>query len=56
VGASESLAAPSAPTLPALPRDLKSLWTAARSLALPTARPAFLGTGAFGGPWSNRSE
>jgi poly(A) polymerase len=43
-------------SLPALAGDLNSLWTAAKSLVLPTARPAFLGTGAFGGPWSNRSE
>jgi poly(A) polymerase len=42
--------------LPALASDLNSLLSAARSLVLPVARPAFLGTGAFGGPWSNRSE
>ena len=49
-------AAPPVAVLPALAGDLKSLLTAARSLVLPAARPAFLGTGAFGGPWSNRSE
>jgi poly(A) polymerase len=48
--------APSLPALPALAADLNALWTAARSLVLPAARPAFLGTGAFGGPWSNRGE
>src|SRR5437764_791789 len=35
--------------LPSLAADLNALLTAARSLVLPAARPAFLGTGAFGG-------
>jgi poly(A) polymerase len=35
---------------------LNGLLTAARSLLAPPARPAFLGSGAFGGPWSGRQE
>jgi hypothetical protein len=36
--------------------DLNALSMAARSLVTPDGRPAFLGTGAFGGPWSSRAE
>jgi hypothetical protein len=38
-----------------LPADLGSLAAAARSLVTPL-RPTFLGTGAFGGPWSSRAD
>jgi poly(A) polymerase len=42
--------------LPApIPMDLGALAAAARSLASPF-RPTFLGTGAFGGPWSSRTD
>jgi len=40
---------------PAIPADLGSLAAAARSLVAPL-RPTFLGTGAFGGPWSSRAD
>jgi hypothetical protein len=36
--------------------DLEGLLSATRSLASSTARPGFLGSGSFGGPWSSRSE
>jgi hypothetical protein len=32
--------------------NLAALATAARALLSPELRPAFLGAGAFGGPWS----
>ncbi|HMF42514.1 MAG TPA: polynucleotide adenylyltransferase PcnB [Polyangia bacterium] len=44
-----------APLPPAIPTDLGSLAAAARSLVAPL-RPTFLGTGAFGGPWSSRAD
>jgi poly(A) polymerase len=44
------------PTLTTLASDLNSLLAAARSLLVPAPRPAFLGNGAFGGPWSSRAE
>jgi len=44
---------PAAP--PAIPIDLGSLAAEARSLVTP-ARPRFLGTGAFGGPWSSQTD
>jgi hypothetical protein len=37
------------------PMDLGTLAAAARSLVTPL-RPTFLGTGAFGGPWSSRTD
>jgi poly(A) polymerase len=37
------------------PMDLGTLAAAARSLVTPF-RPTFLGTGAFGGPWSSRTD
>jgi poly(A) polymerase len=40
-----------APTL-----DLDGLLSATRTLASSTARPGFLGSGSFGGPWSSRAE
>jgi len=40
---------------PAIPTDLGSLAAAARSLVAPL-RPKFLGTGAFGGPWSSQTD
>jgi len=45
------------PTLapPPPPMDLGTLAAAARSLVTPS-RPTFLGTGAFGGPWSSRTD
>jgi poly(A) polymerase len=46
--------APSA-VVPLLATDLRSLAAAARSLLLPDLRPAFFGTGAFGGRW-NRND
>jgi poly(A) polymerase len=42
------------PPMPAL--DLEGLLAATRSLASSTARPGFLGSGSFGGPWSSRTE
>ena len=33
-----------------------SLLQAARSLLTPSQRPAFLGSGGFGGPWSSRLD
>ncbi len=42
--------------LPPAAEGLDSLLAAARSLARPSGRPAFLGTGAFGGPWSTRQD
>jgi hypothetical protein len=44
-----------APPLPPIRTDLRSLAAAARSLVTPELRPAFCGTGTFGGPWG-RSE
>jgi poly(A) polymerase len=44
-----------APSAPRIPTDLGSLAAAARSLVAPL-RPTFLGTGAFGGPWSSRTD
>jgi poly(A) polymerase len=41
--------APAGP--PAAPLDLEALFAAARSLSAAAPRPAFLGNGAFGGPW-----
>jgi poly(A) polymerase len=38
-----------------IPTDLGSLAAAARSLVAPL-RPTFLGNGAFGGPWSSRTD
>jgi poly(A) polymerase len=43
------------PSAPPIPTDLGSLAAAARSLVAPF-RPTFLGTGAFGGPWSSRTD
>ena len=40
----------------AAPIDLNGLLSETRSLLTPSARPAFLGSGAFGGPWSSRVE
>jgi poly(A) polymerase len=40
------------PSQPALAVDLHSLGNAARALLTADLRPAFLGAGAFGGPWS----
>ena len=34
------------------PMNLTALATAARALLAPELRPAFLGAGSFGGPWS----
>jgi poly(A) polymerase len=45
-----------APAMPSLAMDLNALSSAARSLVTPAGRPPFLGTGAFGGPWSSRAE
>jgi hypothetical protein len=36
--------------------DLEGLLAATRSLTTPSARPGFLGSGSFGGPWSSRAE
>jgi poly(A) polymerase len=36
--------------------DLEGLLAATRSLTASTARPGFLGSGTFGGPWSSRAE
>jgi poly(A) polymerase len=47
-------APPSFSTPPAL--DLDGLLSATRTLASSTARPGFLGSGSFGGPWGSRSE
>ncbi len=55
MGASpESRSMPSAPppSLPPMRADLGSLAVAARSLLVTPLRPAFCGTGVFGGPWS----
>jgi poly(A) polymerase len=41
---------PPAP-VPTAPVDLEALFAAARSLSAAPPRPAFLGNGAFGGPW-----
>jgi len=40
---------------PPPPMDLGTLAAAARSLTLPV-KPTFLGNGAFGGPWSSRTD
>ncbi|MES1209387.1 MAG: hypothetical protein ABUS79_25905, partial [Pseudomonadota bacterium] len=42
------------PSLP--PMDLGSLASAARALLTPDLRPAFLGSGGFGGPWAARGD
>ena len=42
------------PSLP--PMDLGSLASAARALLAPDLRPAFLGSGGFGGPWAARGD
>jgi len=47
---------PSPPPPAAVPVDLKGLLAATRSLSSISTRPAFLGSGAFGGPWSSRAE
>jgi poly(A) polymerase len=47
---------PAPTTAPAAPIDLNGLLAATRSLATPSSRPGFLGSGAFGGPWSSRGE
>jgi poly(A) polymerase len=39
------------PQAPPAPINLEALFVAARSLSATTSRPAFLGNGAFGGPW-----
>jgi poly(A) polymerase len=44
------------PPPPAVPVDLNGLLAATRSLASASSRPVFLGSGAFGGPWSSRVE
>src|SRR5882724_2794765 len=46
---------PAPPPSP-VPIDLNGLLAATRSLSSAAARPAFLGSGAFGGPWSSRVE
>jgi poly(A) polymerase len=51
-GPQPSPAARTAPSQPALAVDLHSLGNAARALLTADLRPAFLGAGAFGGPWS----
>ncbi|HVZ87420.1 MAG TPA: polynucleotide adenylyltransferase PcnB [Polyangia bacterium] len=43
---------PFVPATAAPPMDLGSLASAARALLTPDLRPAFLGAGGFGGPWS----
>jgi poly(A) polymerase len=48
--------AQAAPFAPAPALDLNGLLAATRSLASSTARPGFLGSGSFGGPWSSRGE
>jgi len=50
-GAPRPAPAPSAP-----PMDLGSLAAAARSLLTTELRPAFLGSGSFGGPWAARAD
>ena len=46
-----------APPPPAtVPVDLNGLLAATRALSSTSTRPAFLGSGAFGGPWSSRVE
>jgi poly(A) polymerase len=47
---------PAPGSLPPLASDMNALLDAARSLAMPPAPLPFLGTGAFGGPWSSRGE
>jgi hypothetical protein len=39
-----------------VPVDLDGLLAATRSLLASSSRPAFLGSGSFGGPWSSRVE
>ncbi|HXJ20772.1 MAG TPA: polynucleotide adenylyltransferase PcnB [Polyangia bacterium] len=41
---------------PPPPADLGSLAAAARALLTPDLRPAFLGSGGFGGPWASRAD
>jgi poly(A) polymerase len=50
-GAPRSAPVPSAP-----PMDLGTLASAARALLTPDLRPAFLGSGGFGGPWAARGD
>ena len=45
-----------APPPAQLPVDLNQLLAATKSLASSSPRPAFLGSGGFGGPWSSRVE
>jgi poly(A) polymerase len=45
-----------APAPAAIPVDLNSLLAITRSLSSEPERPAFLGGGGFGGPWSSRGE
>ncbi len=45
-----------APPPPAPQMDLGSLAAAARALLAPDLRPAFLGSGGFGGPWAARGD
>jgi len=40
----------------AVPIDLNGLLAATRALTSTSSRPGFLGSGAFGGPWSSRVE
>jgi poly(A) polymerase len=47
---------PPGPPLPSVPVDLNRLLAATRSLSSTSSRPTFLGSGAFGGPWSSRVE
>jgi poly(A) polymerase len=44
------------PPPPTVPVDLDGLLAITRSLASRSSRPAFLGSGAFGGPWSSHGE
>jgi poly(A) polymerase len=61
-GAPHAAAAPQngrthhAPREAAVPVDLDGLLAATRSLLASSSRPAFLGSGSFGGPWSSRVE
>jgi poly(A) polymerase len=55
-GAGEPRGRAPLPPPAAVPVDLNGLLAATRTLASSSARPAFLGSGAFGGPWSSRVE
>jgi poly(A) polymerase len=55
-GAPHAVTRGSAPLPSPVPVDLNGLLALTRSLSSRSARPAFLGSGAFGGPWSSRSE